>query len=723
MKKAAFFFLLTNLFLVSFSQLTEIKKGLTITKSVSFLSKEYAINADSSLRNGVIMIEGNDIILDFKKIVLTGSNDKKYPEEFYGVAIWIRNSKNVTIKNLTLRGYKVAIRAENTEGLNIESCDLSYNYRQHLNSTPDYEDISDWLSHHKNEGDEWLRYGAAIYLRNCNNGSIKKCKITNGQNALMMNQCNGNSIVANFFCFNSGLGIGMYRSSNNQIIDNNLDWNVRGYSHGVYQRGQDSAGILIYEQSNDNVIQDNSVTHSGDGLFLWAGQYTMDTGKGGCNGNQIVNNDFSFAPTNGIEVTFSSNIIKRNKIEGCTYGIWGGYSYKTEMEENYFKNNRTAIGIEHGQENVITKNIFLFDSTADLADKAKKSQGIRLWGDPVEPSDWGYPKSRNTNSTMYSITENRFSGLDQAIDIRRTDNSTVIGNHFDKVNAVKKDSISSIDISEEMIDEKLPVPNDAGYLHKLITGASSGRKYIVVNEWGPYDFKRPEMVLRRKEENRYEFEILGPAGTWKLNSVRNVSVLTQETHNVPGRLLVSVNDPNDFEIRLDYYGNTVTDQFGNTAQPGRPYTFSYTNWQPAAKWEVKWFAADSSFNPYKDYSAYQRLTSGTAVNTAQYDHVRFNWWWEPAKGVPADFFATTAETKFKLDEGNYEIGITSDDGVKVFVDGNLLIDAWNPELFQKSDLPHFRKYLRLSKGEHRVRIEHYELSGFSCLTFSITKAN
>jgi len=34
----------------------------------------------------------------------------------------------------------------------------------------------------------------------------------------------------NDFSFNSGLGIGMYRSSHNTIMHNKIDWHVRGYS-------------------------------------------------------------------------------------------------------------------------------------------------------------------------------------------------------------------------------------------------------------------------------------------------------------------------------------------------------------------------------------------------------------------------------------------------------------------------------------------------------------
>ena len=98
---------------------------------------------------------------------------KKNPDEFFGVAVIIKGGKNITLKNLKAKGYKVALLARDVSNLTIEHCDLSYNYRQHLNSTQEKEDISDWLSHHQNEKDEWLRYGAAMYLRGCDYVTIK----------------------------------------------------------------------------------------------------------------------------------------------------------------------------------------------------------------------------------------------------------------------------------------------------------------------------------------------------------------------------------------------------------------------------------------------------------------------------------------------------------------------------------------------------------------------
>ena len=116
--------------------------------------------------------------------------------------------------------------------------------------------------------------------------------------------------------------------------------------------------MLLFEQSSRNIIAWNSVTHGGDGLFLWAGQSTMDSGVGGCNDNLIYGNDFSYAAANGIEVTFSRNTIVANGMVGSDYGIWGGYSYDTQILGNGFALNRTGIAIEHGQDNHVVGNDF-----------------------------------------------------------------------------------------------------------------------------------------------------------------------------------------------------------------------------------------------------------------------------------------------------------------------------------------------------------------------------
>src|SRR5581483_2804830 len=79
------------------------------------------------------------------------------------------------------------------------------------------------------------------------------------------------------------------------------------------------------------------------------GQSTMDTGQGGCNDNLLYGNDFSGAPANGIEMTFSRNTVVNNLMDECWHGIWGGYSYDSKIIGNCFSTSDEHIAIEHGR--------------------------------------------------------------------------------------------------------------------------------------------------------------------------------------------------------------------------------------------------------------------------------------------------------------------------------------------------------------------------------------
>ncbi len=66
------------------------------------------------------------------------------------------------------------------------------------------------------------------------------------------------------------------RCTRNIVSRNRFDYCVRGYSHGVYWRGQDSSGILMFERCSDNVFAENSATHGGDGVFLFGGRDSVE---------------------------------------------------------------------------------------------------------------------------------------------------------------------------------------------------------------------------------------------------------------------------------------------------------------------------------------------------------------------------------------------------------------------------------------------------------------
>src|SRR5688572_3036346 len=147
------FFILLSIWLVPallFSQERALTKGMKISKTTKIKKAVYSIDGSNDLTSPVVNIEGENIVIDFNNVLLKGSNKKNQPDEFFGVGIMIKNSRNVTIKNLKASGYKVALMASGVENLTLDNCDLSYNYRQHLNSTQEKEDMSDWMSYHQN---------------------------------------------------------------------------------------------------------------------------------------------------------------------------------------------------------------------------------------------------------------------------------------------------------------------------------------------------------------------------------------------------------------------------------------------------------------------------------------------------------------------------------------------------------------------------------------------
>ncbi|MDE3251275.1 MAG: right-handed parallel beta-helix repeat-containing protein [Bacteroidota bacterium] len=699
----------------------DIRSGMVIRASVQFTAKYYHLNAGKGLDNPILIIEGKNITVDFNQAVLQGSNDKNRPDEMYGLAILIRKgSENIVIKNAHIHGYKIGILADSVRNLTIDQSDLSYNWRQHLQSNRLREDISDWMSYHHNENDEWLRYGAAIYLKNCNRATVTNTTVMDGQCALLMTRCDNAIIRDNSFTFNSGIGIGLYRSSNNSIYHNRLDFNVRGFSFGNYQRGQDSAALLLFEQCNNNIIAFNTATHSGDGFFLWAGQSTLDTGMGGCNDNIIYGNDFSFAPTNGVEVTFSRNLVMKNRITDCDYGIWGGYSYESDFTDNTFANNRIGIGIEHGQDNNIALNRFTNDQT-----------GIKLWSGEEQPSDWVYPKKKNTDSRNYWIAANGFTMTPVAFDIMGTDTVVFSGNtrlgvqqHFvlgdrnQNIDSSREEDVLDMDYQPDERIRKL------GITERPAEILPSGKKEIRVTEWGPYDFQYPLLWLNHVDSSGlYYFDILGPGGQWTVGDLQGFQIMEKGDGKFPSTITVKADSTvTERSIRLHYQGPGFLDAFGNKQDSSSARDFTYSEFDPHPIWSVSWYRWDAAHDPDNDFTKFSEILNGPAFLSTQTDKLDYTWWGPVEKGFPADSFATVAVAKMQLKKNNYSIGITADDYVKLFIDGRELIHAWDAASTALDENTHHRIQVSLSEGMHEFRIVQAEKTGLATLQFYMQPA-
>jgi parallel beta-helix repeat protein len=705
----------------SATQAVALTQGMVIDRSITVRPGVYRLAAATDLATPAIAIRGENITVDFNGAELVGSPDTADPDSFAGVGVLVDGGSRITITNATIRGYRVGILARRSPDLHLTRNDLSYNWKQRLHSGIERESLLDWMSYHHNEKDEWLRYGAAIYLSECDRAEIDHNTAVQGQNGLMVTRSSALKIWNNTFQFLSSVGIGLYRVSASTVMHNKIDWCVRGYSHGFYNRGQDSAGLLMYEQSSNNVVAYNSVTHGGDGLFLWAGQTTMDTGHGGSNDNLFYKNDFSHAPTNGIEATFSRNNFLSNRVDECWHGVWGGYSYDSWWAGNTFSRNTEGIAIEHGQQNRITENTFSDDEIA-----------IRLWSNATQDPNWGYPKNRDTESRDISIYQNTFKGSKTAIMVDRTRRVQVRANTFERVGVeiAAGDTAREVGPDVEVRDRRsnhslvLPLPLKDGMDAMIKDGARRGRETIIIDEWGPYDWKSPKLwpVLHHGEKKGPFYDrlrVLGPGGDWKVLSSRDVKVTPQQGR-VPGEIQFDTTrtpgDDRAFEARveLEYRGSEVVSPRGVRTAAGAPYRFSYSRFIIPTKWTVRFFEYTDAADPVKQPAAFAKLVAGNPIKTTSAERLDYTSGRSIEEGIARDRFALVAEGAVNLPDGDYTLQLISDDGARVWMDDRLLIDAWKPHGSQV-DTAAFKG------GRHKFRVEYYEIGGFAELRFDIRK--
>jgi hypothetical protein len=97
---------------------------------------------------------------------------------------------------------------------------------------------------------------------------------------------------------------------------------------------------------------------------------------------------------------------------------------------------------------------------------------------------------------------------------------------------------------------------------------------------------------------------------------------------------------------------------------------------------------------------------GEPVLTCVEKVIDHNWGWNsPGEGVPVDGFSARWTQPIYFEAGGHRFTTYSDDGVRLWVDGRLLIDSWQPMRGYRNAT------IWLSEGVHDVRVEYFEGTG------------
>lgn len=327
------------------------------------------------------------------------------PAEYRGAGVVASGVDRVTITGGTIRGYQFGVRIDGGAGHLVTGSDVSGSRMQALRSTPDAFDEADWLDIFHADSAE--AYGAGVYLDGTVNATVRNIKAVQAQNGIMLRDATGTVIAGNIVSNNSGWGISLWHSSHSIITRNAAHHNVRCESPR-YRRGCDSAGILLREASDSNIIADNDLSFSGDGFFL-SGQPPQVNPS---TGNLVLRNDATGAWHNAFESTFSfGNRFLDNRADSSDYGFWLGYSTANVVEGNLIIGTRTAgVAIEHGQANVIARNTIVGGQV-----------GVRLFA----------PDTTARPSRDSDVDGNYLARLERGVVVQRSDRTAVWGNIFD----------------------------------------------------------------------------------------------------------------------------------------------------------------------------------------------------------------------------------------------------------------------------------------------------
>ncbi|MEZ6017909.1 MAG: right-handed parallel beta-helix repeat-containing protein [Planctomycetota bacterium] len=662
-------------------------EALRITRDTRVAPGQYVVPATEE---GALVLEGlSGVTLDLNGADLRGAAAGTDLDRCVGHGIVVRGCSDVTIRNGTLGGYKVCVLVEDSVRVTLEDLACAGWFGMRLRSTSAAEDGSDWLYPHENDAGQWnANYGAALSIVGGEGHVVRRCRGRKGQNGILLNRVERANVYDNDFSFLSGWGLGMYRASENVVAHNWFDYCVRGYSHDVYWRGQDSAGILMFERCSRNLVAYNSATHGGDGVFLYAGQDLVEGravargegDPGGSDGNVFLGNDLRYAVANAFEATFSlENVLIENDLSGChMHGVWGGYSTQLLMLRNRIDGTRGGgVTIEHGQECYIVAN--------ELSDN---EMGVELYWDE-DPGLVGGPlgRQRDTSSRDHWIVGNTFR--DNVLDLRLSQSTGIVIHDNNWLPGNREAYIEGLAAADDPTRGEATV---RAWFFDLEGRAPSGNvKDVTLSPWTG---ELPDMVRAWS--------------AWTPPSVEGTLTPRGEDRGLVVGGLESI----------------VMGEFGpwdHRAGEPRPKQRKPGGLVADATWRARWFRWDPAVSdPRTNEPAWRAASTEPLVEAEVPTFVNpFGGSERVKRAVGNDHFGLLASTSVELAEGGaHEFIVVSDDGVRLLVDGEVVFEDWSHHAPKRDVVP-----VTLEAGPHFVQVEYFQIQGALALLLELERAH
>ncbi len=119
-----------------------------------------------------------------------------------------------------------------------------------------------------------------------------------------------------------------------------------------------------------------------------------------------------------------------------------------------------------------------------------------------------------------------------------------------------------------------------------------------------------------------------------------------------------------------------------------------------------------------EYFANRDLSGSPVLVRCEGWPIRHDWaGGSPGSGVPDDSFSARWSGRARIESGTYTFIARADDGVRVWLDGSPVIEAWRDQ-----SPTEYRVTRNVSAGDHDVQVEYYENGGGALIEFRWERA-
>src|ERR1019366_9515360 len=209
------------------------------------------------------------------------------------------------------------------------------------------------------------------------------------------------------------------------------------------------------------------------------------------------------------------------------------------------------------------------------------------------------------------------------------------------------------------------------------TRSHSDRSAIIVDEWGPYDWRSPKLwPVDSTHSAPLRLAVLGPEGRWRVVGQRGITAVSATSGRMNDTITVTprADSLRDWHLTLEFRGVLFQTPRGATVAHGTPIRFSFGTFEPGQEWQARFFNWTDTTDPRSKAGGFAALLHGAPLTTARASRLDYTWYRPAIAALPPSKWALEATSTVTLAPGTYTLRTISDDAVRVWVDGKLAID-------------------------------------------------